>query len=114
MKAIRLNADNYEVRTTLGGGTVRDLMPEILGEGAVAYVIEGNLEEPKRYGILYQLKEGCPNCGDDTLPNRWKADIAWLGTSLSGAFGDGVSIIDIEDTPSLGSPPPGGWWEEEG
>ena len=97
MKTIRLNAESYEPRTTLGGGEVRDVMP---WPDAVAYVIEGDtLESPGRYGILYHLSEHCPRCGDDNPPDRWKVHIDWMGTSLSGAFGDGVSILDTEDIP---------------
>jgi hypothetical protein len=99
MQAIRLNDENYEWRTTLGGGEVRDLMP---WEGAVAYVIKGDsLEAPGEYGILYHLRETCPRCGDEGTPDRWRVDIDWMGSDLSRAFGDEVSILDIEDIPSL-------------
>ena len=97
MRAIRLNAENYEPRITLGGGEVRDVMP---WPDAVAYVIEGDsLESPGRYGVLYYLSEDCPTCGDDHQPDRWKVHVDWLGTSPSVAFGDGVSILNIEAIP---------------
>ncbi|MAH46656.1 hypothetical protein CMI37_12565 [Candidatus Pacearchaeota archaeon] len=91
MRAIRLNDENYGPRTTLGGGEVRDVMP---WPDAVAYVMEGDtLEEPGRFGILYHLPEDCPRCGDDS-PDRWKAHVDWLGSSLEKAFGDGVTVVE--------------------
>lgn len=68
VRTIRLNDDAYEPRQTIGGGTVRDLLP---WEGATDYVTDGD-----RYGVRYS--DGA---------------IDWLGTSPESAFGEGVEIV---------------------
>jgi hypothetical protein len=65
IKTLALGPMAYEVRTTLGGGQVRDVIPY---DGAVDYVTDG-----ERYGIRY----------DD-------GSVDWLGTSIETAFGEGV------------------------
>ena len=67
IQTITLTPENYGPRTTLGGGTVRDLMP---WSGALDYVTDG-----QRFGVRYN-----------------DGFVDWLGGSLSGAFGDGAAL----------------------
>jgi len=62
---IRLPDSCYEPRRTLGGGTVRDVMPY---QGAVAYVTDG-----KRFGVLYE-----------------DGHVDWSGSNPVRAFGEDV------------------------
>ena len=73
IQTITLTPENYGPRTTLGGGTVRDLMP---WSGALDYVTDG-----QRFGVRYN-----------------DGFVDWLGGSLSGAFGDGAELAE-EATP---------------
>lgn len=70
IRRIRLPDSFYEPRRTLGGGTVRDVMPY---EGAVAYVTDG-----KRFGVQYE-----------------DGSVDWLGSDPVSAFGDGAEVVDV-------------------
>jgi hypothetical protein len=65
IRDLRLPAEFYETRRTIGGGDVRDAMPH---QGAEAYVTDG-----ERFGIRYT----------DGL-------VDWMGTDIVAAFGDGA------------------------